>query len=168
MKFLRGFKCAFSGVLYTINHERNMRIHIIVSIYLLYFLRFYNLSAIEMAVLLLTMALVICLELVNTAVERVCDLHSREYSPLIKIAKDAAAGAVLVAAVFAVAVAVFLLWDVKIIWKIIEFHCGTPEWFALLILTVILSLIFIILGPKKMYDNAKSFFVKERVSSDDE
>lgn len=167
MKLLRGFKCALSGVLYTINHERNMRIHIIVGIYLLYFLGFYNLSATEMAVLLLAMALVICLELVNTAVERVCDLHSKEYNPLIKKAKDVAAGAVLVAAIFSVAVAVFLLWDVKIIWRIIEFHCGTPEWFALLVLTLILSLLFIILGPKKMLENAKSLFVKEDKSSDD-
>ena len=168
MKFLRGFKYAFSGVLYTINHERNLRVHIIVSIYLLYFLSYYNVSTAKMAVLLIAMALVIGLEFVNTAIERVCDLYSKEYNPLIKIAKDAAAGAVLVAAVFAVAIAVFLLWDVDTIWKIIEFHCGTPERFALLALTVILSLIFIILGPKKMFENAKSLFVKESVSPDDE
>ena len=77
MKFLRGFKYAFKGVLYTINHERNMRIHIVVAAYLLYFVSYYRLSAIKMSLLLIVIALVMSLELVNTAVERVCNLFMR-------------------------------------------------------------------------------------------
>jgi diacylglycerol kinase len=54
------------------------------------------------------MALVYTLEILNTVVEALVDMYTREYHPLAKVAKDAAAGAVLVAAIFAVGVAVVI------------------------------------------------------------
>ena len=84
MSFLRGFKFALKGIVYTVNHERNMRIHIIVAAYLLYFTGYYGLSPVEMSVLLTLIALVIGLELINTAIERVCDLYSEKYNRLIE------------------------------------------------------------------------------------
>ncbi len=163
MNFIRGFKYALKGILYTVNHERNMRIHITVAAYLFYFLSYYSLTNYEMALLLLVAALVICLELVNTAVERVCDFCSGgKYSRLIEAAKDAAAGAVLIAAVFAVVIACFMLWKPDTVWMIIVFHCSSPERFTLLVLTVVIALLFIIIGPKKMLENAKSWFSRRK------
>jgi diacylglycerol kinase (ATP) len=73
------------------------------------------LTPLEWAVLLLVIGLVISLEILNTAVEAVVDLCSPEQSELARIAKDAAAGAVLVAAITAVAVGAFIfvpaLWN---------------------------------------------------------
>lgn len=62
----------------------------------------------EWAVLLVVMALVYCLEMLNTVVEAVVDLATEEYHDLAKVAKDVAAGAVLVSAIFAVGVGLFL------------------------------------------------------------
>ena len=160
MRFLKGFKYAFTGVLYAINHERNMRIHIAVAAYLLYFVSYYRLSAIKMSLLLIMIALVMCLELVNTAVERVCNLYSTKYNRLIEITKDVSAGAVLVAAGFAVAVAVFLLWEPDTLWNIVVFHCTSPERFTLFVLTLVIAVLFVVIGPKGMLENAKSFFDK--------
>lgn len=139
-----------------------MRVHIIVAIYLLYFAGYYHLSALKMSILLLVIALVMSLEIVNTAIERVCNLYSTKYHRLIEIAKDVSAGAVLVAAIFAVSIACFLLWEPNTIWNIIVFHCESPERFTLFVLTVVLSILFIGFGPKKMLENAKSFFSRKK------
>ncbi len=168
MSFLRGFKFAFRGIIYAVNHERNMRIHIVIAAYLLYFVSYYGLSPAEMSVLLAVIALVICLELINTAVERACDLYSEKYDRLIEIAKDVAAGAVLVAAMFAVGVAGFLLWRPDTIWSIILFHCSSPERFTLLVLTAVIAILFIIIGPKRMIENAGSWFSKRKKTKDND
>lgn len=160
MKFLKGFKYALRGILYAVNHERNMRIHIVVAVYLLYFVGYYHVSGVEMAILLIVIALVLCLELVNTAIECVCDLYSEKYHRLIEIAKDVSAGAVLVSAIFAVAVACFILWEPDTLWQIVVYHCENPERFTLLVLTIVIAVLFIVLGPVNMVENAKSFFKK--------
>ncbi|MCQ4021839.1 MULTISPECIES: diacylglycerol kinase family protein [unclassified Ruminococcus] len=162
MKFLKGFMYAFKGVLYAIIHERNMRIHIVVTLYLLYFTSYYRLSPIKMSLLLIMIALVISLELVNTAVERVCNLYSTKYHRLIEIAKNVSAGAVLLASGFAVAVACFLLWEPDTLWNIVVFHCESPERFTLFVLTLVIAALFVVIGPKRMADNAKSLFKKNR------
>ena len=63
----------------------------------------------EWAALLAIMALIYALEMLNTVVEAIVDLVTQEYHPLAKVAKDVAAGAVLVAAIFAVAIAMIVL-----------------------------------------------------------
>lgn len=114
MRFLKGFLYAFQGIAYCISHERNMRIHTVALLYVSAFSLFFQLSRVEYAVLFLTFALVMMAEMVNTAIERLCDKTAKEYHPLIKHAKDMAAGAVLVCAVFAVGVAVCLFGDAAV------------------------------------------------------
>lgn len=63
----------------------------------------------EMAILILTIGVVFVAEILNTAVEKLVDLVSPDYHPLAKVAKDAAAGAVLAAAIIAVAVGYYLI-----------------------------------------------------------
>ena len=69
-----------------------------------------KLTAYEMAVLLLAIGMVLVAEMMNTAIEKAVDLVCPQYHPLAKIAKDAAAGAVLAAALIAAAVGYYLLF----------------------------------------------------------
>ena len=95
------FGYAFEGILTGIRKERNMRIHTVVMILVVFFGTVLGLSATEWCICLVLFGLVMALELVNTAVEAVVDLVTEERKPLAKIAKDTAAGAVLIAAIMA-------------------------------------------------------------------
>ena len=84
MRFLKGFLYAFQGIAYCISHERNMRIHTVALLYVSAFSLFFQLSRVEYAVLFLTFALVMMAEMVNTAIERLCDKTAKEYHPLMQ------------------------------------------------------------------------------------
>lgn len=98
----RSFGYAFEGIRTGILKERNMKIHCLAVILVTAAGTFLGLSAVEWCICLLLFALVISLELVNTAVEAAVDLVTEERKPLAKIAKDTAAGAVLFASLAAV------------------------------------------------------------------
>ena len=98
----RSFGYAFEGIRTGILKERNMKIHCLAVILVTAAGTFLGLSAVEWCICLLLFALVISLELVNTAVEAVVDLVTEERKPLAKIAKDTAAGVVLFASLAAV------------------------------------------------------------------
>ena len=107
---LLSFRYAWAGVCYAFTTQRNFRIHTFVGIFAVSLGAFLRIDAVEMAVITMTCAIVMVLELINTAIESVVDLTVKQsYHELAKIAKDCAAGAVLVSAVAAVAVAAFIL-----------------------------------------------------------
>lgn len=107
---LVSFRYAWAGVRYAFLTQRNFRIHAAIGTLALGLGAFLQVSAVEMAVVALTSALVMALELVNTAIESAVDLTvKRTYHDLAKIAKDCAAAAVLVAAIAAVVVAGLIL-----------------------------------------------------------
>ncbi len=106
--FLSSFNYAFQGIYYTLRTQRNMRVHAGLGLLATLLGLWSGLTAVQWAVLLVIMALVFCLEMLNTVVEAVVDLASPQYHPLAKVAKDVAAGAVLVASFFAVGVGLFL------------------------------------------------------------
>ena len=110
MNFLRGFQAAFRGIIRCINHERNMRIHTVAALYVFVFSFFFEFSITGYAVLFTVFGLIMALEIVNTGLEALADQISPGYSPVVKVVKDIAAGAVLIMAIFAVAVAVVLFW----------------------------------------------------------
>ncbi|MDE6149045.1 MAG: diacylglycerol kinase family protein, partial [Ruminococcus sp.] len=112
LSFIKSFKFAFNGIISTIKSERNMRIHLCAAFYVLVFMRFYELSVAEEAVVFLTIGFVISLEIVNTAVESVVNLCAPEYHYLAKKAKDASAGAVLISAIVSVSVGIKIFWDI--------------------------------------------------------
>ncbi len=151
--FLKGFLFAFHGLAECICAERNMRIHIVVSLYVLYFSKYFNLSIEKFAILVIMIAVVLSLELLNTAIERACDLITKEYHPLIKAAKDAAAGAVLVSAMASVVIGVLLFWDTDILLGIISSLCYSPEGLAVFIITLLISTLFIVVGPNEMVNS---------------
>jgi diacylglycerol kinase (ATP) len=106
---LVSFKYAWQGVRYAYASQRNFRIHVFVAI-LAFSLGFIlQVTTMEMAIITLTVAIVLVLELLNTAIESVVDLTVKQsYHELAKIAKDCAAGAVLIAALTACLVAGYI------------------------------------------------------------
>lgn len=104
------FRYAWAGLTYAFRTQRNFRIHLVVGIAAIGLGAFLKLSAVEMAIIGLTIGAVLTMELLNTALESVVDLTVKQsYHELAKIAKDCAAGAVLVSALAAVLVAGSLL-----------------------------------------------------------
>jgi diacylglycerol kinase (ATP) len=107
---LISFKYAWAGISYSFKTQRNFRIHVALGTVAIAFSIVLHLSSVEIAVIGITSGLVLALELLNTALESLVDLTVKQtYHDLAKIAKDCAAGAVLVSALVAVLVAGMLL-----------------------------------------------------------
>ena len=103
---LKTLSYGFNGILYTLKHERNMVIHFLVMILVIIAGIVFKITFVEWGVCFVLFALVLSLELMNTAIENVVDLVTEEKRAKAKVAKDAAAGAVLVAAIFAVIIGI--------------------------------------------------------------
>lgn len=135
MRFLKGFYYAGRGIALALR-ERNFRFHLCAAAFVIFFAaRFYELSQGEWAALLLTCGAVLSLELVNTAIERLCDKLSPQQDPKIGAVKDITAGAVLVSAIIAAAVGVCLFWDIEKFREIADFF-SNPARLAGLILAI--------------------------------
>jgi len=101
-KQIDSFAAAINGIVESISQEFHLKIHLIAIICVV-FLGFYmSISKTEWLFLILTMSAVVCLEIVNSAIERLCDKVTKENDPLIKLAKDMAAGSVLITAISSV------------------------------------------------------------------
>ncbi|MEH7437465.1 diacylglycerol kinase family protein [Neobacillus drentensis] len=101
---LGSFSYAVTGILTALLSERNMRIHLISSIVVFLLSIYFSITKMELIVILFAIGGMFSLELINTAIERVVDLVTKEYHPLAKQAKDIAAGAVFLYAVLSVIV----------------------------------------------------------------
>jgi diacylglycerol kinase (ATP) len=117
---IESFLNASRGVLYTIVKERNMKIHLAASFFVLMFAIWLGVSKIELAILCLTVALVLCFELINTAMEVVVDFIVDVYHPKAKIIKDVSAGAVFVSAFFSIIIGVVIMGD-KLLLRLMEY-----------------------------------------------
>lgn len=109
MKFLLGFSYAFQGLWYTLRTQRNARVHLAAALLVTIAGLLLRVSALEFALLYIAIAGVFVAEMFNTVFEICVDLAQPEYHPLAKIAKDVAAGAVLVSAILAVIIGLFVL-----------------------------------------------------------
>lgn len=105
----QSFGYAFRGIWLVARSERNFQVHLGASVAVVALALWLRCTPIEWAILVLTMGLVLVAEALNTAIETVVDLVSPEYNTLAGHAKDIAAGAVLLAALTAVIVAVWIL-----------------------------------------------------------
>lgn len=105
----RSFQHAFAGIWYVIRTQRNAKIHLAIASFVVVLSLFLGLPPAQWALLVLTIALVIAAEILNTVIESLADLVSPDFHPLAKIAKDAAAGAVLVLAIGSVLVGLLIL-----------------------------------------------------------
>jgi undecaprenol kinase len=103
------FRCAFAGLWHALRTQRNARIHLSIAIMVVLVGVALKLTQCEWAIICLTIGFVFVAEMFNTVLEAVTDLVTEEYHPLAKQAKDVAAGAVLLAAIIAVAVGLLVL-----------------------------------------------------------
>ncbi len=108
MSFLRKFKVAFEGIFFLLKKYRNFQVHLILFVLLLAVSFLIGLSKFEWIAILICSAMVFATEAVNSSIEKLADLFTKEIRPEIKIIKDIAAGAVLISSIFALVVALII------------------------------------------------------------
>ena len=104
----KSFLNAFRGLFYCIKNERNIRIHLTVTVLVFTFAFFFELSNLEFIMLTIAVGFVIICEIVNTSIEALVNLSSPSYDSLARIAKDVAAGGVFLSSLVAIIVGIFL------------------------------------------------------------
>ena len=156
-ELIKSFGFAFQGIFTAITKERNMRIHIVCMIYMFFFLfafDFFEITRTQFAILFVACGLVIGSELINTAVEAVVDLHGKEHTQYGKIAKDCAAGAVLIFAIFSVLCGIAIMYQPTAFVLLFEYFIANPVAIVLFAISVIIFTIFIFKGiPVKGKEN---------------
>ncbi|MFA6940079.1 MAG: diacylglycerol kinase [Clostridiaceae bacterium] len=144
-KMVDSFNYAIEGIIHAVRTQRNMRIHMITALFILTLCFFYDLKKVELLIITITITMVITAELINTAIEAAIDATTNFYHPLAKIAKNVAAGAVLVTAVNAVFVGFIIFWD-----KLVPFTYTTinkvksTNTYAIFIILVIVSILTLV------------------------
>ena len=108
MKLIQSFAYAWAGIKSCFKSESNFRIHLIAAVAALMFSLLLSISALEWIAICFCIAFVIVMEMINTAIEKLCDVVHLEQHPVIKKVKDIAAGAVLVSAVFSLITAAII------------------------------------------------------------
>ena len=99
-KFLNSFKYAYQGFISSFKTERNMKVHIAIMLLVIIAVFIFNISKIEWIICFILFAIVISAELFNTAIETIVDMITKEEDKRAKLAKDIAAAAVLIPAIF--------------------------------------------------------------------
>ena len=107
-KFIASFKYAFNGLWYALRTQRNARVHVSIAILAILVGIVLHISAVEFALVFVAITGVFIAEMFNTVFELCIDIAAPDYHPLAKIAKDVAAGAVLLSAMLAVVIGLFV------------------------------------------------------------
>ncbi len=107
-RFIMAFRFAFAGIGHLLRTQRNFQIHLLIGAIAIALGAVFRIDRWEWIALSVTITLVLAAEGVNTAVEAVVDLVTREYQPLARTAKDVAAGTVLICALGAIVVGVLI------------------------------------------------------------
>jgi diacylglycerol kinase len=108
LKHTISFKNAFTGIWTAITTQANIRIHFFIASAMIGLSVYFEVTHTELLVVILTIALVMIAEMVNTAIEFVCDAITLDHNEYIKYAKDVSAGAVLLSAIFATLVGLII------------------------------------------------------------
>jgi diacylglycerol kinase (ATP) len=98
------FNYAFEGIIHVLRTQRNMRIHLAIGVAVIVFALWENVEKFELIALLISITFVLIAEMINSAIEGAVDIATTSFDPMAKLAKDIAAGAVLIAAINALAV----------------------------------------------------------------
>lgn len=145
----KSFFYAFRGVFTALVSERNMRIHTVCMIYMYFFLfafDFFEITRTQLAIIFIANGLVIGGELINTAIESVVDLYGEKRTEYGKVAKDCAAGAVLVFAIFSVLCGIAIMFQPEAFAKLFGFFADNLWALALFVLSVVIFTAFIFFG----------------------
>lgn len=95
----KSFGYAFKGIDDVIKHEPNMKIHVVVAILVVIMAFIFKVSIIEWIILVLLIGSVLAAETINTTIENLVDMYTKEYNEKAKVVKDTAAGTVLILAI---------------------------------------------------------------------
>jgi diacylglycerol kinase len=106
--FLNSFKIALLGIITAFKKERNFRIQFLIGTVVIFFMIILGLDSIEKSILILTILVVLCLELINSQIEKFLDLIHPDIHPRIKIIKDFSAGAVLLSAIGSIIIGILI------------------------------------------------------------
>jgi diacylglycerol kinase (ATP) len=105
---IQSFKYAFEGIYFAFKYNQNIRIHFVIAIFVIFLSIFFRVSAFEMGILGVTILLVISTEMINTSIEEMANLITKDHRQEAKIAKDVAAGMVLLTSTGAVIVGILV------------------------------------------------------------
>jgi len=145
-KLIDSFNYALDGLIFTLRTQRNMRIHLLITIMLVLMGINFPVSRTEIMALTFSVALVLVTEMINTAIEAAIDLFTQEYHELAKIAKNVAAGAVLVSAFNAILIGYLVFID-KILAKsdqaVLQLKSITTNQIFIILVLVLIAVIFI-------------------------
>ena len=110
-KLVDSFNYAIEGIIHALQTQRNMKFHVFIAVVVLISGLFFDLSRTELLILSISITLVLVLEMINTAIETTIDLFVNYYHPLARIAKNVAAGAVLISSINAILVGYLIFFD---------------------------------------------------------
>ena len=149
--FLDAWKNAINGIIYATTTQRNVKIQLVIAILVVIVSLFFDLSRAEFLCFLFTIILILFAEMCNTAIETVVDLYVDVYHPKAKIAKDVAAGGVVVTTINAVIVAYFLFFDKisEIGLNFIENVVNSPVHLAFAALVIVVIAILALIATAK-------------------
>jgi len=120
----KSFGYAFKGIDDVIEHEPNMKIHVVVAILVVIMAIILKVSIIEWIILVLLIGAVLAAETINTTIENLVDMYTKEYDEKAKIVKDTAAGTVLILAITSAIIGLIIfipkiIYLLESLWKII-------------------------------------------------
>lgn len=107
-KLINSFKYAIQGIISCFKTEQNMKIHLIIMLFVIIVGFILNLSKLEWIICIILFGVVISFEIINTAIEKTVDMITTEISPKAKIVKDISAGGVLVATISAIIIGLMI------------------------------------------------------------
>ena len=160
-KTVRSFRAAGRGIIICLCTEAHFRFHMAATLLVLLIAPFYELQAGDYAVLLLTFAMVMSAEVINTALERVVDLEEPCYSQKVAVVKDLAAGAVLVCAVFAAAIGACFFLKPDGLQRLWTFFMAAPWRLGPAAVIAAVLLLFVSPGPLAIYRGIKHCFLRK-------
>jgi len=146
---MESFNFAIEGVIHVLRTQRNMRLHFAAAVAVIVVAVAVGVSKIELSVLLISIAFVLVAEMINTAVEGAIDAATTSFDPMAKLAKDIAAGAVLIASINAIAVG-YLVFSGQVNEPASDFLDRLRDAPAKLTIIALILVVFIVITTKAL------------------
>lgn len=149
VSFIKGFGYATRGIARAIASERNLRFHICMAVYVVFFSVIGNVSSGDFAKFAICFAVVMAAELVNSAIERICDMTTKERDERVRDIKDIAAGAVLVCAIASAFVGLSVFLRADVFGAVMKCFTENTWTLAVFVLSVPIALLFVLKRGEK-------------------
>lgn len=149
ISIVESFNYAVEGIIHVLRTHRNMRIHFVAAVGVLVLALLLGVDRIELVALLLSISFVLITEMINSAIEAAIDVATSSFDPLAKLAKDIAAGAVLIASVNAVAVG-YLVFSGQVSESSSNFFERLRDAPAKLTIITLILVVFLVIATKAL------------------